>query len=89
MTLLLLFIITHRCKIIHDISSDMLLVEYNIIDTWMVIDILSYHLPSFSMFMEPSSSTLVTIEINEEDDDYNKHEVRPKSDNVWIQEIKL
>jgi hypothetical protein len=54
----------------------------------MVIDILSYHLPSFSMFMEPSSSTLVTIKIDEEDDDYNRHEVRPKSYNIRIQQMK-
>jgi hypothetical protein len=45
----------------------------------MVIDILSYHLPSFSMFMEPSFSTLVTIEIDEDDDDYNRCEVRDKN----------
>lgn len=88
MTLLLLFIVTYRWETIHDISLDMLLVEYNIIDTWMVIDILSYHLPSFSMFMEPSSSTLVTIKIDEEDDDYNRHEVRPKSYNIRIQQMK-
>jgi len=66
----------------------MFLVQYNIIDTWMIIDILSYHLPSFSMFMEPSSSTLVTIKIDEEDDDYNRHEVRPKFYNIRIQQIK-
>ncbi len=66
----------------------MILVQYTIIDTWMVIDILSYHLSGFSMFMEPSSSTLVSIKIDEEDDDYNRHEMRPKSYNIWIQQMK-
>ncbi len=31
------------------------------------------------MFMEPSSSTLVTIKIDEEDDDYNRCEVRDQN----------
>ncbi len=45
---------------------------------WL-LDILNYQLPRFSMFMEPSSSTLVTIEIDEEDDDYNRCEVRDQN----------
>ncbi len=35
------------------------------------------------------SSTHVTIEIDEKDDDYNRHQMRPKSYIIWIQEIKL
>lgn len=31
------------------------------------------------MFMEPSFSTLITVEIDEEDDDYNRYEVRDQN----------